>query len=552
MDCITYSKNAVLDGQIHAGLSKLIDCLENNSLTIQTELVSELRRELLFLKSQFATLDRRINTGLISDDIYFPQQNKILKAIIYLITDLEEAEKKSSSPPNKVRAMVELTINQDFDAYSKDDLTHLSNAIVSLLSATGGNIIINNIREGSVIVQVALLLSQAEELISHIEAGKLDDFNIINSKIEIANNFRGYLGNIYYLLGEQFASMGINEEALELYTRSGKNFKEDFLEKEASNMYQRAGKLAHENNDYDKALELTLESLRIANEADDIEGQGIGFAQLGSLYFDRSDYEKANKYLDVALKIFQDHRLNGHILTSRALIGLIHYRQKSYERALSHFSSMLKLAEEIEDVFNSAYANYLMGSGLIELKLYARARQYNDVALDLYTSLNDQMGESNCLHQAGIILRKEIQFEEAVPFYSKAYEISRSIYKLNPTRTVLEQIASTFAEVGRLNMLAGKYEPSFYFLLKAHNIFNTIGNNPTGLTGGWIEGLKSLLDDETVEYFIFLNKEQNLEDFDFKNPENLFTNLLGAKTVSLTREKVLTENITATSYAIAA
>ncbi|KPK77586.1 MAG: hypothetical protein AMJ89_02200, partial [candidate division Zixibacteria bacterium SM23_73] len=95
------------------------------------------------------------------------------------------------------------------------------------------------------------------------------------------------------------------------------------------------------------ALDNYNESLRLARQFNDKEGEGGALGNVGLIYQDKGDLDKALKYYQEALKIHKEIGFREGEANALGNIGLIYKAKGDLEQALKYYQGALKIHKEI-------------------------------------------------------------------------------------------------------------------------------------------------------------------------------------------------------------
>ncbi|MDI6736365.1 MAG: tetratricopeptide repeat protein [bacterium] len=109
---------------------------------------------------------------------------------------------------------------------------------------------------------------------------------------------------------------------------------------------------------YQKALNLLEDGLKISKEIGDKSGEGTILNNISQIYRARGDYETALDYLSRSLKICQEIGDKSGEGTTLSNIGSISYARGKYETAFDYLSRSLKISQEIGDRAGEAVTSY--------------------------------------------------------------------------------------------------------------------------------------------------------------------------------------------------
>ena len=115
------------------------------------------------------------------------------------------------------------------------------------------------------------------------------------------------LSQMYGTLGNLYSAQDSIDVAMEYYEKAGELFKKHDWNNSSSVLYYNMGETMRCENEYKKAEEYYLESLKFSKLAEDSLAVATAYKGLGSLYLDTHKTAKALRCLDEANKYFADH-----------------------------------------------------------------------------------------------------------------------------------------------------------------------------------------------------------------------------------------------------
>ena len=125
---------------------------------------------------------------------------------------------------------------------------------------------------------------------------------------------------------------------------------EDLLsEKEKGDYLNRLGLLNKHTGNYNLALPLYEQSLKIRQEIGDRKGEGTTLNNISQIHDAKGNYDTALGYLKKALKIQQEIGDRNGEGTTLNNISLIHSAKGDYDTALAYLEQSLKITQEIGD-----------------------------------------------------------------------------------------------------------------------------------------------------------------------------------------------------------
>lgn len=146
--------------------------------------------------------------------------------------------------------------------------------------------------------------------------------------------------------------------------------------------YGSIGNVYLELGELDKALENFELSLEIKNELSGIRPQNIGFSlrNIGRVYAGKQQYEEAIYYYDQALERFAVDGNQHFLMNTYRLLGQLYYDQSDYVKAEKEFDKALEIAQNIDNIgsqgwiyLDLAYLSEHEGNRLLAIKRLRKA-----------------------------------------------------------------------------------------------------------------------------------------------------------------------------------
>jgi len=175
----------------------------------------------------------------------------------------------------------------------------------------------------------------------------------------------------------------------------------------------RAGFLTRDLGDYDRAVEMLLESLALWWEIGDRAGIAFSLDKLGTTVMRQGDYRTATAMLEHALKLRRESGDRHGTYATLNNLGLVASWQGHDERAIELYSESQALARAAED-------DHTLGIILTNLgEVYAhqghcdRAEACYAEAAAIYTKLGNRAGEADIIRDRGVLALKQNHYEQA-------------------------------------------------------------------------------------------------------------------------------------------
>jgi serine phosphatase RsbU (regulator of sigma subunit) len=205
------------------------------------------------------------------------------------------------------------------------------------------------------------LMGRYQEALSYYELA-LGINKDLDNTIEIARSLTN-LGSIFRLYGNYEKAINFHLEALELYEGVKNN---EGIAWSALNI----ARLFRMLKNYPKAFEYIDQSLeiyqKIAFEQENNTGVTLCLKEIGDIYYEKGDLEKAIDYSEQVLQINKQSQNWQGYANSLSSIGKIYFQSAEIRLSEKYFTNALNIKDSLND--NTEKASILRHLGLIELK----------------------------------------------------------------------------------------------------------------------------------------------------------------------------------------
>ena len=238
------------------------------------------------------------------------------------------------------------------------------------------------------------------------------------------------------------------------YANKGHNHSAKGQDSLALSMYDAALKIRKANNDKKAAARL------IYNK--------------GLVFFNQSDYKRANDYNRQAYKVFKTEKDSALMAKMLNSIGINQMYLSQYPEALESYLEAKRIYENLKFSNDMQYASIHGSIGL----LYARlekldtALDYQNKALKLFEKLDFQEGIANSLTNLGRVYTAMGSPEKALPYYEKSFSIMEKNGNERGT-------ASALTNMGIAHTQLKAYEKAIPYFERTKGIYEKLknGNN---------------------------------------------------------------------------
>jgi two-component sensor histidine kinase/Tfp pilus assembly protein PilF len=233
----------------------------------------------------------------------------------------------------------------------------------------------------------------------------------------------------------------------------------------------------------DTSLIFALQATMLSKELEIQKEVSRSYANMGSCFIKKGEYEKALGYFDQALMIDEDLGDKTAQANHLGSIGLVYKEQADYVTALEFFYKALKICEQIGDLAGKAQNLNNLGNVYSNLGENKKALNFYTRALNIDASIKNKAGMAKRYGNIGNIYYSELNYDLALLYFNRALRLA----------TQMDDKAGIAADLGNIGNIyydKQEYEKALEFYLKALDQNQAIGNrNGIAINCGNIGGL---------------------------------------------------------------
>jgi tetratricopeptide (TPR) repeat protein len=210
------------------------------------------------------------------------------------------------------------------------------------------------------------------------------------------------------------------------------------------NSYYNLGNFEVSLSYYQKAL---LMVMRIGNK-NEIANL---MQKIGIIYFNMADYRKALLYLQQTLKVVQEIGNPVREAEIYTHIGSIYYQWNDFVKAYNHYNIALNIYTSLDNVPSIISTGYLNGMALFKQKKYTEANIQFLATLEKATKNQDKNQMAQIYNTLGLIAMEQQHFKKALDFFNLAYTIHEQVSDKIILAQSLNNMGNAHKELGHFD-----------------------------------------------------------------------------------------------------
>ena len=266
--------------------------------------------------------------------------------------------------------------------------------------------------------------------------------------------------NTYELIGNELLASQKNQEALEAYKKALTSYKTD---KNYAAIIRNSWQVANcykKLNQYDKALENSLEVLGLAKQENDKKEELVALNNVGYIYRYLRNYNKALEYLNKILALKKILKLSPQEQTITFInIGVVSQNMGNYSNALDNLLQALQLMQKQKNETEICKIQDLIAVVYLNNKDIYNAESYNTLSVDMAEKLKNPNLLQEVYKTKSDILQAKEDFQNALNFYKKHLNLRDSLTlaeTIEQQKLLQQQFAVERDEKNTLDALANE------------------------------------------------------------------------------------------------
>jgi len=228
----------------------------------------------------------------------------------------------------------------------------------------------------------------------------------------------------------------------------------------ATNLFNTGAVYHRTFNQYEKALGLFEESLKIFRELDDKKSAAIVLFNMGKSLNALGRYERSLSVLNESLRINREQNNLQGIAVSLNLIGHAYSALGQYDKPLAYYQEALRLTKQINNQQEMATTLTNIGDNYCDLNMRDKAIAYYQEALAIQKRNNLRPDLAITYTNIGAMYKALDQYDKALANYEESLKISKALDNSAMISTNLNNIGHVYASLGKSDAALNYYQQS--------------------------------------------------------------------------------------------
>ncbi|MBE0675336.1 MAG: tetratricopeptide repeat protein [Bacteroidales bacterium] len=321
-------------------------------------------------------------------------------------------------------------------------------------------------KQTTILNQIAYKLRDTDPVNSmkYVEEALNQARNLDNRKeVATALATKGYLLTVQ---NEYTAALICYLESIDIFKELEKEDKEvAFLHYRIAMIYKTLGS-------YDKALEQSLDGLRVYESVGDDSGIALIYRVLGSVYKYKGEYEKSLHYYYSGLQINEKIQDDQGVANSYNNIGIVYLLMGNHEKALEYYRMSLSINNASRNESEASINLGNIGTVYLDMNILDSAWHYINLRYESAVKLNNKRIIATTYHSYGDFYLKKADYNKSYDFYIKSLNLAREL-------GVLETCKENLLSISKLKEMQSDHETAFNYYRLYINLRDSLFNTET-------------------------------------------------------------------------
>ncbi|MFQ5632629.1 MAG: tetratricopeptide repeat protein, partial [bacterium] len=205
------------------------------------------------------------------------------------------------------------------------------------------------------------------------------------------------------------------------------------------------------NHQFESALKMVQEALRIYERLDDIEAQGKCSNSIGLLYFRLTDFPEAERHLKRSLQINRQIENPHGVIANLDNLAALYKAQYKYQPALEAFDEAIALSDAIADEESRANQWMSIGSIYQAMKKYDEALKNYNLALEYADKSHNDKLKASALLNRGSLSSDQSRFKDAIRDWQGGVALARKMRNHDLEGSFLANLSIAYRNISKFD-----------------------------------------------------------------------------------------------------
>lgn len=239
--------------------------------------------------------------------------------------------------------------------------------------------------------------------------------------------------------------------------------KERDLQKEMAVARNTQGTSFFMSGNYALAIDYFYQSLRIKEDIKDHKGIAATLNNIGMIYDEQGDQDKAIEHYSKAIDNFQkiagkrdlDYQV---LVASYHNLGALFFGMGNKDKALEYFSKTLNLTDESKFLRERAYTFSNIGHIYLEQKDAGKSEEYFGKAFEIAKKIGDENGIIDALNNFSLLYIDQGNYPQAISYATEALEMAQKNNATVQIKDAAESLYLSHKQLGNYNKALAMHE----------------------------------------------------------------------------------------------
>ena len=218
------------------------------------------------------------------------------------------------------------------------------------------------------------------------------------------------------------------------------------------------------SGNYARAIDYFYQSLSIKEDIKDYKGIAATLNNIGMIYDDQGDHDKAIEHYTKAIDNFQKAAGKNELVDKQVLVasyhnvGALYLNTGNYDKALEYFNKTLNLTDETKFLRERAYTFSNMGHIYLDQKDTEKSKEYFGEAFEIAKKIGDENGMIDALNNFSFLYIHQKKYHQAISYAKEAMDMAKKNKATGQMKDAAESLYLSHKQLGNYDKALASYE----------------------------------------------------------------------------------------------